>query len=52
MLISGDKEAILVDAQFSLADAHRLVANLMESKKTLTTISSRTRTRITTSGST
>jgi len=37
-LIAGEKEAILVDAQFSLADAHRLVAMIMESKKTLTTV--------------
>lgn len=37
-LISGDKEAILVDAQFTLAEAHRLVAQILESKKTLTTV--------------
>ncbi len=37
-LIAGDKEAILVDAQFTLADAHRLVAMILESKKTLTTV--------------
>jgi len=37
-LIAGDKEAILIDAQFSLADAHRLVATILESKKTLTTV--------------
>ncbi|MBA3458175.1 MAG: MBL fold metallo-hydrolase [Deltaproteobacteria bacterium] len=37
-LIQGEKEAILIDAQFSLADAHRLVAVIMESKKTLTTV--------------
>ena len=36
--IAGDKEAILVDAQFDLADAHRLVAMILESKKTLTTV--------------
>ncbi len=35
-LVAGDKEAILVDAQFTLADAHRLIAELLESKKTLT----------------
>lgn len=37
-LVSGDKEAVLIDAQFSLADAHRLVAQILESKKTLTTV--------------
>ncbi len=37
-LVAGDKEAILIDAQFSLADAHRLVATILESKKTLTTV--------------
>src|SRR4051812_22618856 len=37
-LVAGEKEAILIDGQFSLADAHRLVAMIMESKKTLTTV--------------
>ena len=37
-LIAGEKEAILVDAQFTLADTHRLVAMILESKKTLTTV--------------
>src|ERR1044071_1219858 len=37
-LVAGEKEAILIDGQFSLADAHRLVAQIMESKKTLTTV--------------
>ena len=37
-LVAGDKEAILVDAQFDLADAHRLVAMILESKKTLTAV--------------
>ncbi|MBC7973752.1 MAG: MBL fold metallo-hydrolase [Myxococcales bacterium] len=37
-LIAGDKEAILIDAQFDLADAHRLVATILESKKQLTTV--------------
>jgi glyoxylase-like metal-dependent hydrolase (beta-lactamase superfamily II) len=35
-LVAGDKEAILIDAQFDLADAHRLVAMILESKKQLT----------------
>jgi glyoxylase-like metal-dependent hydrolase (beta-lactamase superfamily II) len=37
-LVAGDKDAILVDAQFDLADAHRLVATILESKKNLTTV--------------
>ena len=37
-LVAGEKEAVLIDAQFSLADAHRLVAQILESKKTLTTV--------------
>jgi glyoxylase-like metal-dependent hydrolase (beta-lactamase superfamily II) len=37
-LVAGDKEAVLIDAQFSVADAHRLVAMILESKKTLTTV--------------
>lgn len=37
-LIAGDKEAILIDAQFDLADAHRLAAMILETKKTLTTV--------------
>ena len=37
-IVAGDKDAVLIDAQFSLADAHRLVAQLLESKKNLTTI--------------
>jgi glyoxylase-like metal-dependent hydrolase (beta-lactamase superfamily II) len=37
-LIEGDKDAILIDAQFTLADAHRLTAMIIESKKNLTTI--------------
>lgn len=37
-LVAGEKEAVLIDAQFSLADAHRLIAQILESKKTLTTV--------------
>lgn len=37
-LVAGEKEAILIDAQFDLADAHRLVATILESKKQLTTV--------------
>lgn len=34
-LISGEKDAILVDAQFTVADAHRLTAMIVESGKNL-----------------
>ena len=37
-LISGDKEMLLIDAQFSLSSAHRLAADILESGKQLTTI--------------
>lgn len=37
-LIYGDKDAILIDTQFRLSDAHRLVAMILESKKNLTTV--------------
>lgn len=37
-LIEGEKDAILIDAQFTLADAHRLAAMILESKKNLTTV--------------
>ncbi len=37
-MISGDKDMILIDAQFSLSEAHRLAAEILESKKNLTTI--------------
>ena len=37
-LVAGDKEAVLIDAQFDLADAHKLIAAILESKKTLTTV--------------
>jgi glyoxylase-like metal-dependent hydrolase (beta-lactamase superfamily II) len=37
-LVSGEKDAVLIDAQFTLSDAHRLVATILESKKTLTTV--------------
>lgn len=38
VLISGEKEAVLVDTQFTRADAHRLVANILGSGKTLKAI--------------
>ena len=37
-LVAGDKDAILIDAQFDLADAHRLVAAILDSHKHLTTV--------------
>lgn len=37
-LVAGATDAILIDGQFDLADAHRLVATILESKKRLTTI--------------
>jgi glyoxylase-like metal-dependent hydrolase (beta-lactamase superfamily II) len=37
-LVSGEKDAILIDAQFTLSDAHRVAATALESKKNLTTI--------------
>lgn len=37
-LITGEKEAVLVDAQMTLSDAHRLAAKVLESGKALTTI--------------
>jgi glyoxylase-like metal-dependent hydrolase (beta-lactamase superfamily II) len=37
-LVSGDKDAILIDSAFTLADAHRLVAAVLDSTKNLTTV--------------
>src|SRR5450631_3357121 len=37
-MISGDKDMLLIDPQFSLSEAHRLAAEILESKKNLTTI--------------
>lgn len=34
-LIMGSKEAILVDAQFTISNAHRLLAEIIESEKKL-----------------
>ena len=38
VIVMGQKEAILLDAQFTLADAHRVVADVLESGKKLTTV--------------
>jgi glyoxylase-like metal-dependent hydrolase (beta-lactamase superfamily II) len=37
-LVSGEKDAVLIDGMLTLADAHRVVAAILESKKNLTTI--------------
>src|SRR6187551_1717195 len=37
-MVSGEKDMLLIDAQFSLPEAHRLAAVILESKKNLTTI--------------
>ncbi|MEP6479730.1 MAG: MBL fold metallo-hydrolase [Rhodoglobus sp.] len=38
VLVTGDSEALLVDAGFTRADGHRLVAAILDSGKTLTTV--------------
>ncbi len=38
VLITGEKDAILIDAQFSKANAYRVIANIIESGKNLTAI--------------
>jgi glyoxylase-like metal-dependent hydrolase (beta-lactamase superfamily II) len=37
-IVSGEKEAILIDSALTLADAHRVVGALLDSKKSLTTV--------------
>lgn len=37
-LITGEREALLIDAGFTRADGHRLVAEILDSGKTLTTV--------------
>jgi glyoxylase-like metal-dependent hydrolase (beta-lactamase superfamily II) len=37
-MISGEHDMIVIDSQFSLSEAHRLAAEILESKKNLTTI--------------
>src|SRR5580692_5834618 len=37
-MISGDKDMLLIDPQFSLSEAHRLAAEILESKKNLAVI--------------
>jgi len=38
VLVTGETEALLVDAGFTRADGHRLVATILDSGKTLTTV--------------
>lgn len=38
VIVMGEKDAVLVDAQFTLAAAHRLTADIIETGKRLTTI--------------
>src|ERR1700688_4860561 len=37
-MISGEKDMLVIDPQFTLSEAHRLVAEILESKKNLTAI--------------
>ena len=37
-MISGQKDMIVIDPQFSLSEAHKLAAEILESKKNLTLI--------------
>lgn len=37
-LVMGEKDAVLIDGQLTLADAHRLVGAILDSKKNLTTV--------------
>lgn len=37
-IIMGDKQAVLIDAQFTKSEAHRLVARLLESKRELAVV--------------
>jgi glyoxylase-like metal-dependent hydrolase (beta-lactamase superfamily II) len=37
-LVAGENDAVLIDGQFTLADAHRSVATILDSKKNLTTV--------------
>src|ERR1700724_2385842 len=37
-MISGEKDMLVIDPQFSLIEAHRLAAEILESRKNLTTI--------------
>ncbi len=38
VIVSGEKDAILIDAQFTLADAHRVAAKILAAGKNLTAV--------------
>ncbi|NQD36731.1 MBL fold metallo-hydrolase [Permianibacter sp. IMCC34836] len=38
VLLAGERDAVLIDGQFTRVDAHRLVADILASQKNLTTI--------------
>ena len=38
VIVYGEREAVLVDAQFTLSNAHRLVAEILETGRELTTV--------------
>jgi glyoxylase-like metal-dependent hydrolase (beta-lactamase superfamily II) len=37
-LVTGERDAVLIDGQLTLADAHRLVGAILDAKKNLTTV--------------
>ena len=37
-MISGERDIVVIDPQFSLSEAHKLAAEILESKKRLTTV--------------
>jgi glyoxylase-like metal-dependent hydrolase (beta-lactamase superfamily II) len=37
-MISGERDMVVIDPQFSLSEAHKLAAEILESKKRLTTV--------------
>ncbi len=37
-MVSGERDMLVIDPQFSLSEAHRLAAEILESKKNLITI--------------
>ena len=37
-LVAGEKDAVLIDNSFTLADAHRLAAGILDARKNLTTV--------------
>ena len=49
-MIIGERDILLIDPQFSLSEAHKLAAEILETKKHLARSTRRTRTRIICSG--